>query len=195
MYSLGAMRKLLFAVLAGTLGTAVACDAGTASQGIDGSAVFSDQPLLDGQGRPLLVSNTDPGVAVFESELLRLVNDYRLVLGLQPLVPSTKLSDAARAYTRTMIGSRYFGHATPEGLSPGERLALANVDWSVVGENIAAGYSTPQDVFEAWMASPKHRANIESDRFTHAGVGYSLDPAPTGDFPDTHFWAMAFLRR
>jgi uncharacterized protein YkwD len=190
------MRKFLFGVLTLVLGTAVACDAGTSSsQGIDGSAVFSDQPLLDDQGHPLLVPNADPGVAVFETELLRLVNDYRLVMGLQPLVPSTKLGDAARAFTRNMIERRFFNHSSPEGLSPGARLALANVDWTAVGENIASGYSTPQDVFEAWMASPKHRANIESDRFTHAGVGYSLDPAPTGEYPETHFWAMAFLRR
>jgi uncharacterized protein YkwD len=189
------MRKFMMAAALAAVASIVACDAGTDSGVIDASAPPSDKPLLDDLGHPLLLPNTDPGVAVFESELLRLVNDYRLVLGLAPLVPSTRLGDAARAHSRHMIDHRFFSHASPEGLTPGERLALANVDWSAVGENIASAYSTPQAVFEAWMGSPKHRANIESDRFTHAGVGYALDPAPTGDFPDAHYWAMAFLRR
>ena len=195
MYSLSAMRKLMVGVSLAAFAAIAACDAGADSRGIDASGVFSDKPLLDGNGHPLLLPNTDPGVAVFESELLRLVNDYRLVVGLSPLIPSTRLGDAARAHARHMIQHRFFSHASPEGLTPAERLALANVDWTAVGENIASGYSTPQAVFEAWMASPKHRANIESDRFTHAGAGYSLDGGPTGEFPDAHYWAMAFLRR
>jgi uncharacterized protein YkwD len=172
-----------------------ACDAGSPSEDVSTPPPASEKELLDSSGHPLLLPNTDPGVKVFESELLRLVNDYRLVLGLSPLLPSPVLDDAARAHSQHMIEHRFFSHSSPEGLTPGERLALARVDWTAVGENIASAYSTPQAVFEAWMASPKHRANIESDLFTHAGVGYALDPAPTADFPDLHYWAMVFLKR
>jgi uncharacterized protein YkwD len=177
---------LLFAGIA-------ACDAGGASPSIDvtGPSVTLD----DANGHPLLLPNTDPGVAVFETELLRLVNDHRLLMGLSPLIPSTRLGDAARAHCRHMIDHRFFAHASPEGLTPAERLTLADVDWSSVGENIAAGYSTPQAVFDAWMASPEHRANMESDAFTYAGAGYAQDAAPTPDFPQVYYWAMAFLRR
>jgi uncharacterized protein YkwD len=185
---------MLTAVSIAAMAVLAACDAGGNSSSVS-SALSSDKEILDANGHPLLLPNTDPGVAVFESELLRLVNDYRLGLNLSPLIPSTRIGDAARAHARHMIEHRFISHVSPEGLLPGERLALLHVDWTAVGENIASGYSTPQDVFEAWMASPKHRANIESDRFTHAGVGYSLDPGPSGEYPETHFWAMAFLRR
>ena len=189
------MRPFWIGLTIAALAGLAACDANSTAAPVDGSDLASDKPLLDENGHPLLVPNTDPGVAVFESELLRLVNDYRLVLGLAPLIPSARLSDAARAHSRHMIDHRFFSHESPEGFSPAVRLTLANVGWNAVGENIASGFSTPQAVFEAWMASPEHRANIESPRFTHAGAGYALDAAPTGDFPDVHYWAMAFLRR
>jgi len=193
------MRRVLILALGASLAVLAACDAGSTTTGTSPTAAASDagveETLLDDNGHPLLVPNTDPGVAVFESELLRLVNDYRLVLGLSPLIPSTKLSDAARAHARHMIEHRFVSHVTPEGLSPSARLSLASVDWNLAAENVAARYSTPRDVFEQWMGSPDHRANIESDRFTHAGVGYSIDREPSADFPYVHFWAMAFVRR
>jgi uncharacterized protein YkwD len=192
------MRRVVILVLSGSMAALAACDPGTATSGttaVTASDAGVEQPVLDDNGHPLLIPNTDPGVAVFESELLRLVNDYRLVLGLSPLVPSTRLGDAARAHTRHMIEHRFVSHITPEGLPPSTRLTLANVDWTLAAENVAATYSTPRDVFESWMGSPTHRANIESDRFTHAGVGYSIDRAPSPDFPYVHYWAMAFLRR
>src|SRR5262245_7154790 len=192
------MRRALILVLAVSLAVLVACDAGSTTSGtptLTASDAGTDQPVLDENGHPLLLPNTDPGVAVFEPEPLRLVNDYRVSLGLSALIPSTRLGDAARAHARHMIEHRFVSHITPEGLSPSARLALANMDWNLVAENVASTYSAPRDVFEAWMGSPTHRANIESDRFTHGGVGYALDGAPTPDFPYVHYWSMAFLRR
>lgn len=187
------MRRVFIALGIAAVATVAACDAGGGSAGV--GAASSSEKLDYPNGHPLLLPNTDPGVTVFETELLRLVNDYRLNLGKALLTPSTLLGDAARAHSRHMIAHRFFAHASPEGLTPAERLALANVDWSDVGENIAAGYSTPQAVFEAWLASPEHRANLESDAFTFAGVGYAQDASPTADFPQVHYWAMALLRR
>jgi len=193
-YTIAAMRRLFIGLGVAALATIAACDAGGAA-GSAGVAAAPPEKLDYPNGHPLLLPNTDPGVAVFETELLRLVNDYRLNLGKSPLVPSTLLGDAARAHARHMIDHRFFAHESPEGMTPAERLALANVDWTSVGENIAAGYSTPQAVFEAWLASPEHRANLESDSFTYAGVGYAQDAEPSADFPQVHYWSMALLRR
>lgn len=192
-YTVAAMRRLGTGLAISLIAFAAACDAGGTSSGVDVAA--PSEKLDYDNGHPLALPNSDPGVTVFETELLRLVNDHRLMAGLAPLIPATRLGDAARAHARHMIDHRFFAHAAPEGLTPSERLTLANVDWSSVGENIAAGYSTPQAVFEAWLASPEHRANMESDRFTYAGVGYSQDAAPDADYPQVHYWAMAFLRR
>ena len=186
--------------LAATVALA-ACDAGTSSgtvtlpAGIDASDVFSDKPVLDANGHPILIPNTDPGVEVFETELLRLVNDYRLSRGLSALTPSPRLGDAARAHARHMIQHRFVSHISPEGLQPSNRVDQAGIVWDIVSENVGSAYPSPQAMFEAWLRSPDHRANIESDRFTYAGVGYALDGEPTNAFPEVHYWAMIFLRR
>lgn len=193
-YTIATMRRLGLGLGAVLLLGAAACDSGGTPSTLDALSGPSVELTYE-NGHPLSLPNSDPGVAVFETELLRLVNDHRLALGLSPLVPSTRLSDAARAHSRHMIDHRFFAHATPEGQTPSERVTLANIDWSQVGENIAAGQSTPQGVFDAWMASPEHRANMESPGFAFAGVGYAQDAAPTADFPQVHYWAMALLRR
>jgi uncharacterized protein YkwD len=189
------MRKVWTASALAALLALAACDAGGSERSIDVSAVVSDKPILDANGHPLLLPNSDPGVTVFESELLRLVNDYRLALGLQPLIPVTNLGDAARAHARHMIEHRFISHVSPEGLIAGDRLSLLHVDWTAVSENIASAYSTPQAVFDAWLQSPPHRSVIESDRFTHAGAGYAMDKNPTPAFAGVHYWAMLFLQR
>lgn len=192
-YTGAAMRRLGIGLVLSSIVFAAACDAGGGAESVEAAA---PSVAIDYEnGHPLVLPNSDPGVTVFETELLRLVNDHRLAIGQSPLIPATRLGDAARAHCRHMIDHRFFSHAAPEGLTPAERLTLANVDWSSVGENIAAGYSTPQAVFDAWMASPEHRANMESPAFTFAGAGYAQDAGPTDDFPQVHYWAMAFLRR
>ena len=59
-----------------------------------------------------------------------------------------------------------------------------------IWEVIADAHHMPR-----WWPGVTRMEGVESDRFTHAGVGYSQDPGPTGEYPETHFWAMAFLRR
>jgi uncharacterized protein YkwD len=202
MYSLGAMRKLLIGVALAATGALAACDAGAgagsaaAPAATDASDVsLSDKPVVDANGHPILLPNTDPGVEFFETELLRLVNDYRIARGLSALIPSPRLGDTARAHARHMVLHRFVSHNSPEGLEPGDRVDQARMAWDLVAENVGSMYSSPQTMFEAWLRSPDHRANIESDRFTYAGVGYSLDPEPTNAFPEVHYWAMIFLRR
>lgn len=195
------MRPILMALPAALLFALSACDAGgggataTPATGIDASDVISNKPVLDANGHPILIPNTDPGVTVFETELLRLVNDYRLAKGLSALIPSPRLGDAGRAHASHMILHRFISHVSPEGLEPDDRLDQANIPWDMVAENVGSAWSTPQMMFEAWLRSPLHKANIESDRFTYAGVGYALDREPTNAFPDVHYWAMIFLRK
>ncbi|NEP19230.1 MAG: hypothetical protein F6J97_20420, partial [Leptolyngbya sp. SIO4C1] len=60
--------------------------------------------------------------------------------------------------------------------------------YEAIGENIAAGYSTPRAVFDGWMASSGHRANILSDRFSEIGFGSYRSPNSTyGTYWVQHF--------
>ena len=73
------------------------------------------------------------------------------------------------------------------------RAALAGLGHAKYGENIAAGYSGALSVFNAWLASDGHRANIEDPEWTHHGVGYAFTPADPGQYLD--YWTHNFLRR
>jgi len=189
----------MLGILSGLLGAGLwaGCDsssgAGNASAQPETAAV-SPKGSVDVGGHPLSSPTTDPGTLTFEAELVKLVNDYRVSRGLSPLADSSEVSDAARAHSQHSVAHRFFAHTSPEGLSPGDRLSENGIAWTSVGENIAAGYATPQAVFEAWLASPSHRENIESDRWTHTGVGYAVDRSPSAEFPHTHLWTQDFLQ-
>jgi uncharacterized protein YkwD len=191
----GGRLGVLAAAFAGAVLVGCGSDSDSASAASDGAGSASAKASVDAAGHPLSSPAEDPGTVAFESELLRLVNEYRLSRGINTLADSSALRAAARAHSQHMALHKFFSHTSPEGLSPGERLALLDIPWSSVGENIAAGYATPQAVFDAWLASPGHRKNIESDAWTHAGVGFAQDSAPTDDVPHTYYWTQNFVRR
>ena len=192
------MKTLALLAVLSAGGLSVGCgsptDPGKVSPSVETAVDASVKASVDAGGHPLSATTDDPGTLTFEAELIRLVNDYRVAKGLNALIDSPALRAAARAHSQHMILHRFFAHASPEGLSPGDRLSMNGIAWTSVGENIAAGYATPQAVFDAWLASPGHRENIESDQWTHTGAGYALDRAPSDDFPHTHLWTQDFVR-
>ena len=78
--------------------------------------------------------------------------------------------------------NNYFSHTNLDGESPGDRVDLAEYNWSRWGENIAAGQVSPQHVVDAWMNSDGHCANIMSPNFTEIGVG----------FHEVNYWTQVF---
>ena len=68
--------------------------------------------------------------------------------------------------------NNYFDHNSPTYGSPFDMMRSYGIDYRTAGENIAMGQRTPQEVVNAWMNSPGHRANILNGDFTHIGVGY-----------------------
>ena len=57
------------------------------------------------------------------------------------------------------------------GKGPGDRIITEGYKWSAYGENIASGYATPQAVFQGWLNSSGHRANIENKHYKDVGFG------------------------
>lgn len=154
----------------------------------------SSPPLVYENGHALTEPISDPVGQSLESELLRLVNIHRVSLGLPALIDSPAVREAARGHARHMIQHAFVGHLNPEGDGAGARLTAAGIPWEQVGENLAAGYATPQEVFEAWMASPGHREILEGAEWTRAGVGYACDPGTESGLPYVHYWTMDFLK-
>ncbi|MCD6563462.1 MAG: CAP domain-containing protein [Thermoproteales archaeon] len=110
-------------------------------------------------------------------KLIELINQYRVANGLKPLKVSKELTLAAQRHSEDMANRNYFSHYTPEGLSPVDRVVAAGyTNWVAVGENIAAGFLTPEDVFNAWKKSPGHREVMLNRYFEEIGVGIATNP-------------------
>jgi len=60
-----------------------------------------------------------------------------------------------------------------------------------VGENIAAGAMTPDEVTAGWLASPAHCENIMDGRFLLIGIGY----AENRQTRSVVFWTQDFAAR
>jgi uncharacterized protein YkwD len=111
-------------------------------------------------------------------------NKQRLANGLPALAVNLKLNQAASLKTQDMFLKQYFEHVSPSGAGVGELAKTASYQFIVVGENLALGnFANDQELVEAWMQSPGHRANILNKRFTEIGVA-----AQKGIFEGQETW-------
>ncbi|MFF2021786.1 CAP domain-containing protein [Streptomyces sp. NPDC058171] len=124
------------------------------------------------------------------AQVTALVNAQRVRVGCRPVTVDPRLNRAAARHSQDMGLRGYFGHASPEGRSVGDRVTAAGYAWSVVGENVAAGPRTARAAMDGWMASPGHRANILHCPFTHMGLG--VDRA--AEAADGPHWTQVFAR-
>ncbi len=125
-----------------------------------------------------------------EMDVINLVNNERLIEGLHIYSADDRLTDAARGHSEDMAINNYFSHTSLDGRVFYQRITDAGYVWNQCGENIAAGYSTPQAVVNGWMNSPGHRANILHTSFCDIGVGYAYEEGSTYN----HYWTQDFGR-
>jgi uncharacterized protein YkwD len=89
-----------------------------------------------------------------------------------------------------MVELEFFSHTGPEGLGTGERVDERNYSWSAVGENIAAGQNSVDQVVDGWLSSPGHCANIMRAEFTEMGA--AKIEAPGSKY--SPLWTQVFAR-
>jgi len=113
-----------------------------------------------------------------EIVLVQLLNEYRQGLGLQPLMVSDLLSDAAERHSSDMGKYAFFNHYTEAsdwfapGSAPWDRMAVCGYTYNTYeGENIAAGDGSASGVIEAWKNSGTHNRAMTSPDYTVVGVG------------------------
>jgi len=123
----------------------------------------------------------------FEQQVIALVNDIRADAGLSTLVEDTDLLAAARAHSLDMATNDCFSHDSCNGTDWADRI-YSYYDGSGIGENIAAGFTTPEAVVTAWMNSAGHRANILDADWLGIGVGYVY--VAGSDYG--HYWTQDF---
>ncbi|AKM82381.1 TPA: CAP domain-containing protein [Candidatus Berkelbacteria bacterium] len=108
-----------------------------------------------------VVSPPVASVSSSASTILSLVNEARRANSLSSVSYNSKLSQAAQAKADDMSSQNYFSHTNPQGQNDFYFATSAGYKYSWIGSNIAKGsYSSAQGVFDAWMNSPGHKANI-----------------------------------
>ncbi|HHX63482.1 MAG TPA: CAP domain-containing protein [Chloroflexi bacterium] len=142
---------------------------------------------------PLVVRapSPPPSVPTFEDRVIQLTNQERAKAGLAPLTRSAELSRAAQEHSVDMATGNFVSHIGSDGSNPGDRITRAGYAWYTFGENVAAGYTTPESVVEGWMQSEGHRQNILNPDFKHIGVGHAHNAS--SDYK--HYWTQVFGAR
>lgn len=97
-------------------------------------------------------------------DMLRWMNGARADRGLVHLHMGPRLLNLANRHSRQMAGQGRIYHSTPLSAT------LRYVSWRVAGENVGVG-GRMWKLYEAFMDSSPHRANILEYRFRRVGVG------------------------
>ncbi|WP_244177065.1 CAP domain-containing protein [Streptomyces albus] len=105
-----------------------------------------------------------------EARVLALVNRERRQAGCSPVAADPALADLARAFSRDMAERDFFANTDPDGATPWDRAGKLGIG-ALGGENIARGQATAEAVMDAWMETPRHRANILNCDYRTLGVG------------------------
>jgi len=117
--------------------------------------------------------------AVLMSEVVTKTNQLRHAAGCGQLAVDQELIKASVNQSWYMAYTGKFSHIGGRNSTFVERARAYGYDHPS-GENIAWGYTTADKVMEAWMASPRHRANILNcgARSIGTGVVYSIGGLP-----------------
>lgn len=102
-------------------------------------------------------------------ELLLLTNEKRQAIGLSSLRLNDDLSEAAKLKANYMFSKNYWAHNAPDGTTPWVFIKKVDYDYIYAGENLARGFTTSQDVVNAWMASQSHKENMLSENYKDIG--------------------------
>lgn len=116
-------------------------------------------------------SNSTTAPTPQSSGILGLINQARLENGLNALVYNSSLNSAAKSKSQDMLDKNYFSHTSPDGVSDFDFLRAVGYSFRFAGSNIAKGSFSEASVFNAWMNSAGHRANILNSNAREFGYG------------------------
>jgi uncharacterized protein YkwD len=119
---------------------------------------------------------------VLATRALQLVNEVRArgarcgerSFGPAPTLRlSGTLAGVAFGHANDMASHNYFEHEDLAGHSPAERVRAVGYREKLVGENIAYGPKSAEEVVQGWLDSPGHCENIMDPRFAEMGIAYA----------------------
>ena len=115
--------------------------------------------------------------------LLSLHNQVRTSNRLPPFNRVPELDTSSQLHNDYMASNNNLTHN--EGRRDvGDRVLEQGYKWLWVGENIAEGQQSPEEVMNSWMNSRGHRDNILNEHYTDIGFGITSD--------NTMWWTVDF---
>lgn len=108
--------------------------------------------------------------SVLPGVVAALTNGARTDESLAPLAESEVLAKGAQMKADDMAAKGYFSHTGPDGSLPWKWFKEAGYQYEYAGENLAVNFAESEDVVDAWLKSPTHRANILKREFTEVGI-------------------------
>jgi len=90
-----------------------------------------------------------------------------------PVTLSATLVTVAFGHAADMAEHDYFEHKDQTGRSPAQRVRDGGYQETLVGENIAYGPKSIDEVVQGWLDSPEHCENIMDPRFAQMGIAYA----------------------
>lgn len=95
-----------------------------------------------------------------EIEILELINNHRLSIGLNPLSEMPIVKSVAHSHTDYMVDN---GEVSHHNFFTRSDYLKSNAGAKKVSENVAYGYSSAKSVVRAWLKSEAHKDNLEGD--------------------------------
>jgi len=109
--------------------------------------------------------------AILPAVVVELTNEERSRVAARPLARSELLDQAADLKAEDMARGQYFSHDSPTGVTPWFWFKVVGYTYAHAGENLAVYFSDSDEVVQAWMDSPTHRANIVNGTYQEIGIG------------------------
>src|SRR5438094_4470353 len=125
-----------------------------------------------------------------QSDLMGLVNAYRVNNGLQVVYASGALTAAAAWMAGDMAAKNYIGHVSTDGRSPTQRMSAFGYPATSMytGEDLGAGYASAGTVLAGWQASAAHNAVLLNPNYNSIGIGLVYEANSTYKW----YWAADF---
>jgi uncharacterized protein YkwD len=107
-----------------------------------------------------------------ETQLVHMINNYRVSHGMNSLIIINHISYKSLEHNNYMISNKMISH----DLFAQRAQNLMDVLGAYkVGENVAYNFTSNTSVFNAWLNSPKHKANLDGD---YTNFGLSITECP-----------------
>lgn len=162
-------------------------------------AVASSSETSSEGGSATMQPVGDCRLSVLDEKLLAKLNEVRAQArycgdsyqeAVAPVVWNCTLEDAAHMHSEDMGDNNFFSHTGSDGLRVGARADQAGYNWSMVGENIAVGFSSVNAVMKGWLESPSHCRTIMNEHYEETATALYL---PSGsDY--SSYWTLLMGR-